>query len=243
MGRRSPRAPSHTTETDSGTNGLRPGNTTLPYPQSTSTPAVKNSRGKPPRPPYTSCGAPGYFFPTRRKRRIVPKPPGKPAQRDETDHAWRNRRTAHGAPAAKEASAEYSRKWNALKNRTATAGKINRNIQPGKPPVQRRSHARPGKIPVPVFVPFHGQRNGAKNETARHGARRNRRNTGKRTAADFLAAERATSGRLAIARKGFMTTITPAKLTKIMDDRQAMLKAGITGKRRRKRLQSATQPL
>lgn len=50
MGRRSPRAPSHTTETDSGTNGLRPGNTTLPYPQSTSTPAVKKSRGKPPRP-------------------------------------------------------------------------------------------------------------------------------------------------------------------------------------------------
>lgn len=109
--------------------------------------------------------------------------------------------------------------------------------------VQRRSHARPENIPVPVFVPFHGRRNGTKNETARHGARRNRRNTGKRTAADFLAAERATSGRLAIARKGFMTTITPAKPQKIMDDRQAMLKAGITGKRRRKRLQSATQPL
>lgn len=47
--------------------------------------------------------------------------------------------------------------------------------------------------------------------------------------ADFLVTERATPGRLAIARKGFMATITPAKLTKIMDDRQAMLKARITG--------------
>ena len=58
--------------------------------------------------------------------------------------------------------------------------------------------------------------------------------------ADFLAAERATSGRLAIARKGFMATITPAMLTKIMDDRQAMLKAGITGTRRTRRPKPAT---
>ena len=41
--------------------------------------------------------------------------------------------------------------------------------------------------------------------------------------ADFLAAERATSERLAIARKSFMAVITPARPEKIMDDRQAML--------------------
>jgi len=232
MGRRSQRAPSHTTETDSGPNGLRPGNTTLPYPQSTSTPAVKKSRVKSPRPALRKLRRARILLPhAPEAEQLFRTLPEQPAPRDKKDHAGRNRRTAHEPPAAKEASVEYSRKRNALKNRTAAQEDRT---------VQRLSHARPGKIPVPVFVPFHGQRNGAKNETARHGARRNRRNTGKRTAADFLAAERATSGRLAIARKGFMTTITPAKPEKIMDDRQAMLKAGITGKRRTRRPERAT---
>jgi len=47
--------------------------------------------------------------------------------------------------------------------------------------------------------------------------------------ADFLVTKRATPKRRAIAEKGHMATITPAKLAKIIDDRAALKKAKLKG--------------
>lgn len=47
--------------------------------------------------------------------------------------------------------------------------------------------------------------------------------------ADFLVTKRATHKRRAIAEKGHMATITPAKLAKIIDDRAALKRAKLKG--------------
>lgn len=47
--------------------------------------------------------------------------------------------------------------------------------------------------------------------------------------ADFLVTKRATPKRRAIAEKGHMATITPAKLAKIIDDRAALKRAKLKG--------------